>query len=282
MLLHGEILRVFHSVGSFPFGMHILPSCREDSKRLYRTIICPEYRAECTSLSVLGILFNELPDYFIKELGGVFQWLTTMRKINFYLVLDHLLGSLQREAGLILVIHIVVDVHDKVHDFFVVHTHSSVAPPPRHTAPVWVLCGLVGEFVGLRLRPFVGAVSGLLLRPAQKVGFLHGFLDAPDGNLDEILAVAAARFKVASVFHLHHQALCDVQQGFLLLLGQGLLFHINVPRFRFCGCILPSRPADSKAADHTIIHARIGVYLRVHAQEKGLPFQASPPQFSAQ
>nr|DAH48267.1 MAG TPA: hypothetical protein [Caudoviricetes sp.] len=136
MLFHGVILRIFHSVGSSPFGMHILPSCAEDSKRLCCTIICPEYRAECTSLSALGVLLNELTDYFIKELRVIVQRLTAMRKINFDLVLDHLLGSLQREAGLILVTHIVVDVHDKVHDSFVVHTHSSVAPPPRHTAPV--------------------------------------------------------------------------------------------------------------------------------------------------
>ena len=34
MLLHGEILRVFHSVGSFPFGMHILPSLSHTIKRL--------------------------------------------------------------------------------------------------------------------------------------------------------------------------------------------------------------------------------------------------------
>ena len=51
--------------GLFPFGMCILPSGAEDSKRLNYTIFCPKYQAECTSLFVL---LHEFHNGIVEEL----------------------------------------------------------------------------------------------------------------------------------------------------------------------------------------------------------------------
>nr|DAP32840.1 MAG TPA: hypothetical protein [Caudoviricetes sp.] len=229
MLFHGKILRVFvFPLGLFPFGMCILPSGAKDSKRLKYTIFRLEYQAECTSLCVL---LHEFHNGIVEELRVICQRFPSGLLVHPDLVFHHILGSLQREGILIAVIHVVVDFHDDIH-----HPFFHVCFPFLHaatSAPVWGVVGSFGLFCPPWHKPLCGAVSGavgLSVHPSQQVGFLHCFLDAPDRNLNKVLAVIVAGFQVTPTVYRCHQALGDLQQGFFFFLGNVLL-HGGFLRF---------------------------------------------------
>nr|DAL46522.1 MAG TPA_asm: hypothetical protein [Caudoviricetes sp.] len=276
MLFHGEFLRVFvFPLGLSPFGMCILPSGAEDSKRLKYTIFRLEYQAECTSLC---ILLHEFHNGVVKELRVICQRFPSGILVHPDLVFHHILGILQRKSILIAVIHVVVDFHDDIHHPLF-HVLLLLAHPRRHICPCVGRCRFIRTFCHPWHKPLCGAVSGaagLSAHPSQQVGFLHCFLDAPDRNLDKVLAVIVAGFEVAPAVYRCHQALGDLQQGSFFFLGDVLL-HGGFLRFSWFSVSVCAyyRLCHTLSSGYTTQICSPGT-VRITAEEKGRRFRQAP------